>query len=173
MSCSDLLVSVHPEISATWETQHGKVVAVCRAERGKPVANISWSHEGKVEERWFQTADGFFTVESYLEPLNGTDTKNLTCAIRHPYWSEEQTLEPKPGKGQACKKMASFWVKRLVPVHFSSQNQFKCKCNQSRLLIKLLFVNWELPRKPSRACGFGPRHPPSSTRTLSRWLTFL
>lgn len=114
MSCYDLLVPVCPKISATWETWHGKLVAVCRAERGKPAANISWSHEGKVVETQVES-DGFFTVESRLEPLNGTDTKNLTCAIRHPYWSEEKTLEPKPGKGQAYKKMASLWVKCLVP----------------------------------------------------------
>lgn len=97
-------------------------MAVCKAERGKPAANISWSHDGKVEETQV-LLEGFFTVESRLEPLNGTDTKNLTCAIRHPYWSEEKILEPKPGKGQACKRMASFWVRRLVPVHFSSQNR--------------------------------------------------
>lgn len=103
----DLLVSVCPKISATWETKNGKAVAVCRAERGKPAANISWSHDGKVIETLNET-DGFFKVESHLEPLNGTDTKNLTCAVRHPCWSEENTLEPKPGKGQACKKMPSF-----------------------------------------------------------------
>lgn len=115
MSCFDLLVSVPPDISATWVTENGKVVAVCRAERGKPAANISWSHAGGLKETQVES-DGFVTVESRLELLEGTDMKNLTCAIRHPYWSEEQTLEPKPGKGQACKKMAPLWVKHLVSV---------------------------------------------------------
>lgn len=107
ISCFDPLASVPPDISAMWETQHGKLVAVCRAERGKPAANISWSHEGKPVETQAES-DGFFTVESRLELPKGTDTKNLTCVISHPYWSEEQTLEPKPRKGQACKMMASF-----------------------------------------------------------------
>lgn len=77
------------------------MVAVCKAERGKPAANISWSHTG-YSSTVEPGLDGFFTVESRLELLEGMDKENLSCAIRHPYWKEEKILWPKKQfKGQA------------------------------------------------------------------------
>ncbi|XP_078118199.1 cell surface glycoprotein CD200 receptor 1-A isoform X3 [Sander vitreus] len=87
-------IKVDPRISAWLEFKDNKMVAVCKAERGKPAANISWSHTGyssSVEPG----LDGFFTVESRLELLEGMDKENLSCSIRHPYWKGEEILRPK------------------------------------------------------------------------------
>ncbi|XP_034741582.1 cell surface glycoprotein CD200 receptor 1 isoform X2 [Etheostoma cragini] len=83
-----------PSISAWLEFKDNKMVAVCKADRGKPAASISWSHTGNsssVENR----SDRFFTVESRLELLEEMDKENLSCAIKHPYWKEEQIWRPK------------------------------------------------------------------------------
>uniref|UniRef100_A0A8D0A0P0 Ig-like domain-containing protein n=1 Tax=Sander lucioperca TaxID=283035 RepID=A0A8D0A0P0_SANLU len=94
-------VAVGPHISAWLEFKDNKMVAVCKAERGKPAANISWSHTG-YSSTVEPGLDGFFTVESRLELLEGMDKENLSCAIRHPYWKEEKILWPKKQfKGQA------------------------------------------------------------------------
>lgn len=86
------------------------MVAVCKAEGGKPAANISWSHTGKIVETLFES-NGFFTVESRLELLEGMDTGNLSCTIKHPYWREKQISVSKPLKGQAFAEwIASFFL---------------------------------------------------------------
>ncbi|XP_031151392.1 cell surface glycoprotein CD200 receptor 1-A isoform X3 [Sander lucioperca] len=87
-------IKVGPHISAWLEFKDNKMVAVCKAERGKPAANISWSHTG-YSSTVEPGLDGFFTVESRLELLEGMDKENLSCAIRHPYWKEEKILWPK------------------------------------------------------------------------------
>ncbi|XP_022596651.1 cell surface glycoprotein CD200 receptor 1 [Seriola dumerili] len=97
---TNVTIIVPPSISAWLEQGANKMVAVCKAERGKPAANISWSHEensATVETQ--STSDGFSTVESRLELAEGMDTKNLTCAIRHRFWKEPQILIPNPTKG--------------------------------------------------------------------------
>lgn len=100
ISCFVFLASVPPSISAWLEPKDKQMVAVCRAERGKPAANISWSHTGNTVETLLDKSNGFFTTESRLELLEGTDTENVTCAIKHPFWGEDQILVPKLKKGQ-------------------------------------------------------------------------
>lgn len=90
--------SVPPSLSAWLETDGEQMVAVCRAERGKPAANFSWSQTGHIVETSLELG-GFVTVESRLELLQGTDTENLTCVINHPYWSDHQILLPQLKKG--------------------------------------------------------------------------
>ncbi|KAA8588045.1 hypothetical protein FQN60_001239 [Etheostoma spectabile] len=87
-------ITVSPSISAWLEFKDNKMVAVCKADRGKPAANISWSHAGN-SSSVETSSDGFFTVESRLELLEEMDKENLSCAIRHPYWKEEHILRPK------------------------------------------------------------------------------
>ncbi|XP_074515169.1 cell surface glycoprotein CD200 receptor 1 isoform X2 [Sebastes fasciatus] len=81
-----------PKISAYLEPMGSEMTAVCKAERGKPAANISWSHMGNILTVETNSSDGYITVESRLELLEGMDTANLSCAIRHPYWEREKLL---------------------------------------------------------------------------------
>lgn len=90
--------SVPPSLSVSLETDGEQMVAVCRAERGKPAANISWSQIGRTTETLLDD-HGFVTMESRLELLQGTDTENLTCVITHPYWEDQQILLPQLKKG--------------------------------------------------------------------------
>lgn len=76
------------------------MVAVCKAERGKPAANISWNVGNVSPADTLHVSHGFFTVESRLELREGMDTQNLSCVIRHPYWKGEKILEPRTLKGQ-------------------------------------------------------------------------
>ncbi|KAM7380374.1 hypothetical protein PAMP_003676 [Pampus punctatissimus] len=93
-------ITVPPSISAWLEWKDNKMIAVCKAEKGKPAANISWSHTGNSSTLETQLGlDGLFTVESHLEVPESMDTKNLTCIIRHPYWETQRILEPKHTKG--------------------------------------------------------------------------
>ncbi|XP_032385666.1 cell surface glycoprotein CD200 receptor 1 isoform X2 [Etheostoma spectabile] len=98
-------ITVSPSISAWLEFKDNKMVAVCKADRGKPAANISWSHAGN-SSSVETSSDGFFTVESRLELLEEMDKENLSCAIRHPYWKEEHILRPK----KLLKKGYSPWL---------------------------------------------------------------
>nr|XP_046260900.1 cell surface glycoprotein CD200 receptor 1-A-like isoform X2 [Scatophagus argus] len=94
----NVAITVPPTISAWLERKDNKIVAVCRADKGKPAANISWSRTGNSSETLLDS-NGFFTVESRLELLGGMDTKNLSCAFRHPYWREDKVLVPEFRKG--------------------------------------------------------------------------
>lgn len=67
-------------------------VAVCRAERGKPAANISWSHKGNNSTYMIEEPNGFVTVESHLNLTEDMFTDNLTCIIRHLFWNESKSL---------------------------------------------------------------------------------
>nr|XP_046260805.1 cell surface glycoprotein CD200 receptor 1-B-like isoform X3 [Scatophagus argus] len=96
----NVAITVPPTISAWLERKDKKIVAVCRADKGKPAANISWSRTGNSSETLLDS-NGFFTVESRLELLGGMDTKNLSCAFRHPYWREDKVLVPDFRKGDA------------------------------------------------------------------------
>lgn len=89
------------------------MVAVCRAERGKPAANISWSQAGRIEETLLEHG-GFVTVESRLELLQGTDTENLTCLINHPYWTDQQTLVPQFKQGDITETGAGFFCSSFI-----------------------------------------------------------
>ncbi|XP_068560997.1 cell surface glycoprotein CD200 receptor 1 isoform X2 [Cebidichthys violaceus] len=91
-------IIVPPSISAWLYHKDNKMVAVCKAERGKPAASISWSHMGNISS--VETVSkGFFTVESRLELPEGMDRENLSCAIRHPHWTGERILVPKLEEG--------------------------------------------------------------------------
>lgn len=90
--------SVPPSLSAWLETGGGQTVAVCRAERGKPAATISWSQTGPTRDTSLEH-DGFVTVESRLELLQGSDLENLTCVINHTYWAHQQFRLPQLKKG--------------------------------------------------------------------------
>lgn len=74
------------------------MVAVCRAERGKPAADISWNHTGSLEK--ITELNDFFTVESHLELPQGMDTQNLSCSVKHPYWKSEMSVVPTLKKGE-------------------------------------------------------------------------
>ncbi|XP_035995085.1 cell surface glycoprotein CD200 receptor 1 isoform X2 [Fundulus heteroclitus] len=88
-------VTAPPELSAWLERRNNKMVAVCRAERGKPAANISWSLAGNESVTQQQDPDGSVTVESQLENPELMDPENLTCIVRHKFWDQEKTLVPK------------------------------------------------------------------------------
>uniref|UniRef100_A0A3Q1EJW6 Cell surface glycoprotein CD200 receptor 1-like n=1 Tax=Acanthochromis polyacanthus TaxID=80966 RepID=A0A3Q1EJW6_9TELE len=86
-----------------------KTVAVCKAERGNPAANISWSHTGNlfpVEKR--HDSDGFFTLESHLELPEGMDTQHLSCIISHPLWEKAEILKLNSKKGQ----ISAGWIQK-------------------------------------------------------------
>ncbi|XP_034431212.1 cell surface glycoprotein CD200 receptor 1 isoform X1 [Hippoglossus hippoglossus] len=93
----NVAITVPPTLSA-WIEHGDKMVAVCKAERGKPAANISWSHSRDSLSVETLESDGLITVESRLELDKGTDTKNLTCAFSHPSWEKEKTLVAKLSK---------------------------------------------------------------------------
>ncbi|XP_036964664.1 cell surface glycoprotein CD200 receptor 1-A-like isoform X2 [Acanthopagrus latus] len=96
----NVAITVPPRTSAWFDQQDNKMVAVCKAEKGKPAANILWSHAGNISDvKTLSEPDGFFTVESRLKISEGMDTENLSCAISHPYWREEKILELKLTKG--------------------------------------------------------------------------
>ncbi|XP_035507368.1 cell surface glycoprotein CD200 receptor 1-B isoform X2 [Scophthalmus maximus] len=92
-------ITAPPTISAWLERRDNKVVAVCRAERGKPAAYIKWSHSRNSSSVETLERDGFITVESRLELEEGMDTENLTCAVRHTLWEQERILVPEHEEG--------------------------------------------------------------------------
>uniref|UniRef100_A0A3Q2TGK0 Ig-like domain-containing protein n=1 Tax=Fundulus heteroclitus TaxID=8078 RepID=A0A3Q2TGK0_FUNHE len=93
-------VTAPPDVSAWLERRSNKMVAVCRAERGKPAANISWSPAGNDSVTQQQDPDGSVTVESQLEIPEHMDPENLTCIVRHQFWDQEKNLVPKLREGQ-------------------------------------------------------------------------
>ncbi|XP_028249369.1 cell surface glycoprotein CD200 receptor 1-A isoform X2 [Parambassis ranga] len=105
-------ITVPPYIYAWVECKENKMVAVCKAEKGNPAANISWSHTGSsmLPDTRQLASEGFYTVESRLELSKDTDTKNLSCAIRHPYWNEERILSPQ------CSAAYLHWLHTSVAV---------------------------------------------------------
>ncbi|XP_035995084.1 cell surface glycoprotein CD200 receptor 1 isoform X1 [Fundulus heteroclitus] len=88
-------VTAPPELSAWLERRSNNMVAVCRAERGKPAANISWSPAGNDSVTQQHDPDGSVTVESQLEIPEHMDPENLTCIVRHQFWDQEKNLVPK------------------------------------------------------------------------------
>ncbi|XP_014907429.1 cell surface glycoprotein CD200 receptor 2-like [Poecilia latipinna] len=89
-------VTVPPVLSAWLEWKGNKIVALCRAERGTPVANISWSYGGSSEPavKTQLDPDGFVTVESHLELLEDVCPEELTCIVQHRFWDQEKILVP-------------------------------------------------------------------------------
>ncbi|XP_008326916.2 cell surface glycoprotein CD200 receptor 1-B isoform X2 [Cynoglossus semilaevis] len=96
----NVTVTVPPEPSAWLEHRSNKMVAVCRAERGKPAANISWSFDTvSPSVDYHDTSDGFISVVSSLELAEDTNIENLICVITHPYWVKGVVLVPEVKKG--------------------------------------------------------------------------
>ncbi|XP_062259176.1 cell surface glycoprotein CD200 receptor 1 isoform X2 [Platichthys flesus] len=87
----NVAITAAPRLSA-WLERGDKMVAVCKAEGGRPAANISWTHGRAPLPVETLESDGSITVESRLELDEGTDTENLTCAFRHPSWDQEKIL---------------------------------------------------------------------------------
>ncbi|XP_008399505.1 cell surface glycoprotein CD200 receptor 1-like isoform X1 [Poecilia reticulata] len=83
-----------PTVSAWLKRRGNKMVAVCRAERGIPAANISWSVTGNHSVTQQNDRDGFVTAESQLEVPEDIDRENLTCIVWHQLWEREKTLVP-------------------------------------------------------------------------------
>ncbi|XP_032424616.1 uncharacterized protein LOC116723658 [Xiphophorus hellerii] len=90
-------VTAPPVLSAWLEQKGNKMVALCRAERGTPVANLSWSYGGSSEPavKTQLDPDGFVTVESHLELLEDIGPEELTCIVQHRFWDQEKILVPK------------------------------------------------------------------------------
>ncbi|XP_032424618.1 cell surface glycoprotein CD200 receptor 5-like [Xiphophorus hellerii] len=88
-------VTAPPAVSGWLERRDKKIVAVCRAEKGNPAANISWSIRLYHSVTQQNDPDGFVTVESRLEIPQHIDAKYLTCNIRHQFWEREKILMPK------------------------------------------------------------------------------
>ncbi|KAM6934026.1 cell surface glycoprotein CD200 receptor 1-like [Xenentodon cancila] len=89
----DVGITAPPNIFAWLEKKNNMTVAVCRAEKGNPAANISWSHTGN-RERVNKTvlSNGLVTVVSHLELPEGLDPGNLSCIVRHQSWETERIL---------------------------------------------------------------------------------
>ncbi|XP_054644251.1 cell surface glycoprotein CD200 receptor 1 isoform X2 [Dunckerocampus dactyliophorus] len=112
-------ITVPPRISSWLEWgDDNSMVAVCKAEEGKPAATITWSHMGNfssVEKQ--QSSNGFFSVESRLKLPEGARTvENVTCIIRHLYWQSEKKLRPKPPKGLPYNVMCILIVVAILMV---------------------------------------------------------
>lgn len=118
--------SVPPSLSVWLDSEGDKMVAVCRAERGKPAANISWSERGSIMETLWEDG-GFFTVERHLELLKGTDTGNLTCIIDHPFWRDQQILLPKLRKGDITETMAFIAEAGILCCSSLTDSLFACR----------------------------------------------
>ncbi|XP_047225835.1 cell surface glycoprotein CD200 receptor 1-like isoform X1 [Girardinichthys multiradiatus] len=95
----EVAVTAPPKVSAWLERRDNKMVAVCRAEKGNPAANISWSPAGNGSVTLQDEPDGFVTVESWLELSGDMDPENLTCVVHHQFWAKEKTLVPKLKEG--------------------------------------------------------------------------
>ncbi|XP_030614576.1 cell surface glycoprotein CD200 receptor 1-A isoform X2 [Archocentrus centrarchus] len=88
----NVAIVVLPKMDAWLEHKNNTTVAVCRAERGYPAVNISWSHTGSLPVR-MSKRNGLFTVESRLELPEAMGPNNLSCIISQQNWS--MTLFPK------------------------------------------------------------------------------
>ncbi|XP_040912920.1 cell surface glycoprotein CD200 receptor 1-B isoform X2 [Toxotes jaculatrix] len=93
-------ITVPPIASAWIESRGNKMVAVCKAERGKPAANISWNLEGNsTTVETMSGSDGLITVESRLELTEGMNMETLTCAVSYLNWKQDRIFELKHKKG--------------------------------------------------------------------------
>nr|XP_020509112.1 cell surface glycoprotein CD200 receptor 1 isoform X1 [Labrus bergylta] len=90
----DVIINVNttvcPTVTMRVKHEDNKTVAVCKAERGYPAANISWNFAGNWSVDPVSTEDGLLTVESRLLLPEGTDAENINCVVRHPCWEGEK-----------------------------------------------------------------------------------
>ncbi|KAM6978409.1 cell surface glycoprotein CD200 receptor 1 [Tautogolabrus adspersus] len=95
----NVATTVPPHVSMWFKHEVNKTSAVCKAERGNPAANISWSVPGNWSVKSVPTDDGLFTVESHLLLPEGTDPENISCVVRHPCWEGEKLFRVNHRKG--------------------------------------------------------------------------
>ncbi|KAF7215671.1 cell surface glycoprotein CD200 receptor 1-A [Nothobranchius furzeri] len=111
----NVTITVPPTLSAWLERRGNEMLAMCRAEGGYPAANISWSLTGNSESvKTLPGSDGFVTVESELELLEGMNPENLSCIVRHQSWDQERSLVPQPREGQDSAREYKLWIFLLV-----------------------------------------------------------
>ncbi|KAM3842275.1 cell surface glycoprotein CD200 receptor 1-A [Diretmus argenteus] len=101
-----VFVKVRPTLSGSLEWRGSRWVAVCSAARGKPAASIVWRYTGNgssvpTDSLTEKHQDGSYTVESQLALPEGVAPGNLTCAVDHPYWEEEQTSNTTPSESKS------------------------------------------------------------------------
>ncbi|CAJ1079551.1 cell surface glycoprotein CD200 receptor 1-A-like isoform X2 [Xyrichtys novacula] len=89
----NLNVTVPPKLLIWLERKGNWSVVVCKAERGNPAANISWSPVGNSSFDKTLDSQGLYTVESRLVLPKGADANNLSCVIKHPCLEEELFLQ--------------------------------------------------------------------------------
>ncbi|XP_077584558.1 cell surface glycoprotein CD200 receptor 1 [Stigmatopora nigra] len=101
-----LSITVPPRISSWLETREDGTLAICKAEGGKPAANVTWRHVCNSSSAETRNASNY--VESHLK-LQDNDG-NVTCVVKHPFWSEEKILVPVRKTG------LSFIISCILPV---------------------------------------------------------
>ncbi|KAM4559359.1 cell surface glycoprotein CD200 receptor 2-like isoform 3-T4 [Odontesthes bonariensis] len=112
----DVTLTVSPNISAWLELKDNNMVAVCRAERGNPPANISWSYTGNLDSVKTQNdCDGFVTVESYMELPESVKPENLSCIVKHMSWNQEKTVIPELKKASSSIS-TGLWIRIVVVI---------------------------------------------------------
>ncbi|XP_043988508.1 cell surface glycoprotein CD200 receptor 1-like [Gambusia affinis] len=125
-------VTALPAVSTWSEQRSNKIVAVCRAERGIPAANISWSVIGNHSVTQQNDPDGFVTVESQLEVPEDIDQKYLTCIVWHQFWKQEKMFIPR------------FRVNRKEVFNLGSDARLICS---NRTQTESIFVIWNIELK--------------------------
>lgn len=93
-------ITAPPRLSARIEWRDDEKVAVCRAERGRPAANISWTFTSNCSVKTEVDSDGLITVESSVKISKDMNEKDVNCTISHPYWNEMQMIVPELLKSQ-------------------------------------------------------------------------
>nr|XP_061799765.1 cell surface glycoprotein CD200 receptor 1-A-like [Nerophis lumbriciformis] len=95
-TCSiTLSITVPPRISSWLEWSDDGTLAICKAEGGKPAANITWRHVGNSSSAETRRASGYVESRQKLHENNG----DVMCVVKHPFWSEEKILIPVHKKG--------------------------------------------------------------------------
>ncbi|KAK2839908.1 hypothetical protein Q5P01_013648 [Channa striata] len=93
----NVAIRVTPTVSVRLEKKDNKTVAVCKAEKGKPAPNISWSHPGNHSTEVKPESDGYFTVLGRFEIPEGMAPENLSCIVGNKYWPLMEEVNPKKG----------------------------------------------------------------------------
>lgn len=88
-------ITAPPNVSSWIERRGDRSVAVCRAERGSPGANISWTFTDSAATEMVRESDGLVSVQSSVEVGAHEDPQNLSCIVTHPYWEKPRVIVPK------------------------------------------------------------------------------
>lgn len=87
-------ITAPPNVSSWIERRGDRSVAVCRAERGSPGANISWTFTDNATVETVREPDGLVSVQSSVEVGAHEDPQNLSCIVTHPYWDKPRVIVP-------------------------------------------------------------------------------